>query len=105
VKFHSAATESVTVPVHGDFRDGQLLVAGGHLGALIDVDTAGPGERADEWARLLGHLSGPGLHNYGTAVLVYAERHTDPDDLGVQTAAADRGPPGSDPAAASAYER
>ncbi len=91
-ELYSATTESAKVPVHGDFHDGQLLVAGGHLSALIDVDTAGPGERADEWATLLGHLSVLGLqnpraHHYGTAVLAHADRHADPDDLRVRTAA------------------
>jgi hypothetical protein len=91
-EMHSVAGPSVISPVHGDFHDGQLLVADGHLSALIDVDTAGPGERADEWATLLGHLSVLGQHNprarsYGTAVLAHAERQTDPVDLNVRTAA------------------
>lgn len=91
-EMQAAATASDLVPVHGDFHDGQLLVADGHLSALIDVDTAGPGERADEWATLLGHLSVLGLQNpraryYGTAVLAHAERHTDPADLHLRTAA------------------
>lgn len=91
-EMHSAATASATQPVHGDFHDGQLLVADGGLSALIDVDTAGPGERADEWATLLGHLSVSGLQNpraryYGTAVLAHAERQTDPADLHLRTAA------------------
>ncbi|MGY1827849.1 aminoglycoside phosphotransferase family protein [Blastococcus sp. SYSU DS0541] len=45
------------VPVHGDFYEAQLLVddAGAVVG-LLDVDTAGPGARIDDWATLLGHL-------------------------------------------------
>ena len=91
-RLHWAATPSATVPVHGDFHDGQLLITEGHLSALIDVDTAGSGERADEWATLLGHLSEVGLQNpraryYGTAVLAHAERHADPQDLRARTAA------------------
>ncbi|ADB30497.1 aminoglycoside phosphotransferase [Kribbella flavida DSM 17836] len=46
------------VPVHGDLYEAQLLVD--HRGAitgLLDVDTAGPGDRLDDLACLLGHLS------------------------------------------------
>src|SRR5262249_45949716 len=45
------------VPVHGDFYDGQLFAEDGRVTALLDIDTAGPGERSDEWATLLAHLS------------------------------------------------
>jgi hypothetical protein len=45
------------VPVHGDFHEAQLLVESGRLTALLDVDTAGIGRRADDWATLIGHLS------------------------------------------------
>jgi hypothetical protein len=45
------------VPVHGDFYENQILVDGGRICGLLDVDTAGPGERADDLACLLGHLS------------------------------------------------
>jgi aminoglycoside phosphotransferase (APT) family kinase protein len=43
--------------VHGDFYEGQLLVDGGRICGLLDVDTAGPGDRLDDLACLLGHLS------------------------------------------------
>jgi hypothetical protein len=46
-----------TGPVHGDFYEGQLLVDGGRICGLLDVDTAGPGDRLDDLACLLGHLS------------------------------------------------
>ncbi|RBY88376.1 aminoglycoside phosphotransferase family protein [Blastococcus sp. TF02A-26] len=45
------------VPVHGDFYEGQLLVDAGRVVGLLDVDTAGPGARIDDWATLLGHLA------------------------------------------------
>jgi len=45
-----------TTPVHGDFHEAQLLVEGGRLTALLDVDTAGVGRRVDDWATLIGHL-------------------------------------------------
>lgn len=42
---------------HGDFYEAQMLVDRGHICGLLDVDTAGPGERLDDLACLLGHLS------------------------------------------------
>jgi hypothetical protein len=42
---------------HGDFHEGQLLVAGGAVSGLLDVDTIGPGHRVDDLACLLAHLS------------------------------------------------
>lgn len=44
-------------PTHGDFYEGQLTVAGDGVSGLLDVDTAGPGRRADDLACLLGHLA------------------------------------------------
>jgi hypothetical protein len=92
-EMRSASTEpQPQVPVHGDFYDGQLLVQHGRISAVIDVDTAGRGERADEWATLLAHLSVFGLTNprarsYGSEVLAVAERHVDDGDLRLRTAA------------------
>jgi hypothetical protein len=43
-------------PTHGDFHDDQLIVSGAEIRGLLDVDTAGPGRRADDLATLLGHL-------------------------------------------------
>jgi hypothetical protein len=45
------------VPVHGDLYENQLFVHGGRITGLLDVDTAGPGDRLDDLACLLGHLS------------------------------------------------
>ncbi|WP_460683443.1 phosphotransferase [Modestobacter lapidis] len=45
------------VPVHGDFYESQLLLHGGTVTGLLDVDTAGRGARLDDWATLLGHLT------------------------------------------------
>ena len=44
-------------PTHGDFHEGQLFVAGGVITGVLDVDTVGPGRRADDLACLLAHLS------------------------------------------------
>jgi hypothetical protein len=76
--------EHPTVPVHGDFYEAQLLADAGAVTGLLDVDTAGPGHRIDEWATLLAHLSVLALHagrpapvrRYGDALLARAEeRH------------------------------
>ncbi|MEL4358073.1 MULTISPECIES: aminoglycoside phosphotransferase family protein [unclassified Luteococcus] len=42
---------------HGDFHEGQLHVADGAITGLLDVDTIGPGRRADDLACLVAHLS------------------------------------------------
>lgn len=44
-------------PTHGDFHEGQLRVAEGRIVGMLDVDTIGPGRRADDLACLIGHLS------------------------------------------------
>jgi hypothetical protein len=58
---HTIATEGThgpVVPVHGDFYEAQLLVDIRHsVTGLLDVDTAGPGDRYDDLACLIGHLS------------------------------------------------
>ncbi len=42
--------------VHGDLYEGQLLLRGGRFSGLLDVDTVGPGRRADDLACVLAHL-------------------------------------------------
>jgi Phosphotransferase enzyme family len=49
--------EHPVVPVHGDFYESQLLVDGGRVVGLLDVDTAGAGARIDDWATLVAHLA------------------------------------------------
>ncbi len=44
-------------PTHGDFHEGQLHVADGQIVGVLDVDTVGPGRRADDLACLIAHLS------------------------------------------------
>jgi hypothetical protein len=44
-------------PTHGDFHEGQVHVAGGRVCGVLDVDTIGPGRRADDLACLVAHLS------------------------------------------------
>jgi len=52
------APEGPDVPVHGDFYEAQLMVAGdGRVGGVLDIDTAGRGERLDDAGCLLAHLA------------------------------------------------
>jgi hypothetical protein len=44
-------------PTHGDFHEGQLFVSNGLITGLLDIDTIGPGRRADDLACLIAHLS------------------------------------------------
>jgi Phosphotransferase enzyme family len=44
-------------PTHGDFHEGQLFVANGVITGLLDIDTMGPGRRADDLACMIAHLS------------------------------------------------
>ena len=94
---HSAeAQPEERVPVHGDFYEGQLLAEDGRVTAVLDIDTAGPGERSDEWATLLAHLSALALDTagreaapgYADAVLAHAERRVPAQQLRLRTAAA-----------------
>lgn len=43
-------------PTHGDFHEGQVRVEGGRVVGILDVDTIGPGRRADDLACFIGHL-------------------------------------------------
>jgi hypothetical protein len=82
------------VAVHGDFYDGQLLCSEQGITGLVDVDTAGPGHRIDEWATLLAHLSVLALHgtaaarHYGARVLAHAEERFARSELRPRVAAA-----------------
>lgn len=44
-------------PIHGDLHEAQVLVQGGEVTGLIDLDTAGLGEPLDDWATFLAHLA------------------------------------------------
>ena len=42
---------------HGDFHEGQVHVRDGEVVGILDIDTVGPGRRADDLACLVAHLS------------------------------------------------
>ena len=44
-------------PTHGDFHEGQVHVQAGRVVGILDIDTIGPGNRADDLACLIAHLS------------------------------------------------
>ncbi|MFP5417097.1 MAG: phosphotransferase [Actinomycetes bacterium] len=44
-------------PTHGDFHEGQVHVADGRVVGILDIDTIGPGRRADDLACMIAHLS------------------------------------------------
>lgn len=84
------------VPVHGDLYEAQLRVVGGRITGLLDLDTAGPGERLDDLACLLGHLSvlaqldparAAAINRLGAGYLAAFERTVDPADLRSRVAA------------------
>jgi hypothetical protein len=54
--YHESA-EGPGVAVHGDFYESQLLMHNGRVSGLLDIDTAGCGERLDDAGCLLAHLS------------------------------------------------
>jgi aminoglycoside phosphotransferase (APT) family kinase protein len=84
--------EGPPVGVHGDFYEAQLLVSGDRVTGLLDLDTAGRGERLDDAACLLAHLDvlaliHPGLRHPGPALRARFERDLDPAALARRTAA------------------
>lgn len=45
-----------TDPTHGDLYEAQIMLTDGRVTGLLDVDSAGPGHRADDLACLVAHL-------------------------------------------------
>lgn len=89
-------TGAAPVPVHGDFYETQLLVSGGRLVGLLDLDTAGAGDPHDDPACLLGHLSvlsqvkperAPVIDRFTARCLREFDRHWDPAALRAHAAA------------------
>ncbi|WP_028707331.1 phosphotransferase [Propionicicella superfundia] len=83
-------------PTHGDFHEGQLHVMGGRICGILDVDTAGPGSRADDLACLIAHLSTVQRMNHQQASRVHSlirawvpvfDERVDPTELRLRAAA------------------
>lgn len=82
-------------PTHGDFYDAQLFVEHGMLAGLLDIDTLGPGRRADDFGCLVAHLSVLATGGFAAAAgaraaledwLPVLERHVDPAELRLRAA-------------------
>lgn len=67
--------EGPAVPVHGDLYESQLMEHDGRLSGLLDIDTAGAGERLDDAGCLLAHLSVLAQIRPGAAGEITALRH------------------------------
>jgi aminoglycoside phosphotransferase len=85
-----------TVAVHGDFYESQLLVDGGRICGVLDVDAARLGDRLDDLGCLIGHLSvlaqldrrrAAAINRLGARYLAIFERTVDPADLRYRAAA------------------
>lgn len=91
----SASERGEPVPAHGDFYDANILLRGGRISALLDLDSLGPGYRVDDLACLLGHLAilpSLGEKNRGAAEALghfarVFELHVDPRALWARSAA------------------
>lgn len=49
--------DQAPVPTHGDFFEANLLTNGTNITTVLDLDSVGPGNRADDYACLLAHVS------------------------------------------------
>ena len=91
----SVVRSASSEPVHGDFHSSQVLVKGKQVVGLIDVDTVGMGDRSDDLATMLGHVSTLALTSaskraidrYGQDLTAAFDRLTSPRDLRLRTAA------------------
>jgi hypothetical protein len=88
-------SEHETVPVHGDYHSSQILVSGGSIAGLVDVDSAGLGYRVHDFAQLLAHLAVLGQENpqsrfnsYGQTLASAFDRLVDPVELRLNVAGA-----------------
>lgn len=87
--------DEALVPSHGDFHEAQLMVDGGRITGLLDVDTFGPGRRLDDLATLIGHLATLAvgsprrstIERYAARLLEHFERTVDPARLRYAVAA------------------
>ena len=87
--------------VHGDFYEAQVFVEDGEIVGVLDIDTVGPGRRADDLACMLAHLSvladghapgriSPEVHGRVAAAVAQwtavFDRRVDPQELALRAA-------------------
>ena len=90
----SLAEDETQGPVHGDFHSSQILVRGSDIVGLVDVDTAGVGQRANDLAGILGHLATLALTSskrktmteYAEVLIAAFDDQTSPRGLRLRTA-------------------
>jgi len=91
----AATIHEPPVAVHGDFHSSQVLVDAGRVVGLVDVDTAGVGQRTDDLANIIGQLSTltlvssqpRAIEAYIAQLLAHFDRITDPAALRLRIAA------------------
>jgi len=91
-----AALVEPVVAVHGDFHSSQVLVDSGGIVGVVDVDTAGAGQRSDDLANLIGQLSTltlvsgapPSIAAYIDQLLGVFDTVSEPEGLRLRVAAA-----------------
>ncbi|WP_091527100.1 phosphotransferase [Microlunatus soli] len=83
-------------PTHGDFYEAQLFVRQGRISGILDIDTIGPGRRADDLGCLIAHLATVQRMNQDQAMRVQHlitewlpvfDRRVDPVELRLRAAA------------------
>ena len=90
-----AVAEESPIAVHGDFHSSQVLVNRDDIVGLVDVDTAGVGERANDLANIVGHLgtlaldspARRGISDYGGILMRDFDKRTDPVGLRLRVSA------------------
>lgn len=87
-------TQEANVPVHGDFYESQVMVDGGRVVGILDIDTFGWGRPADDPASLLGHLAvldqsmpAAPVRSFASRLTQLCDRTLDPIDLRLRVAA------------------
>lgn len=94
VESQTAVSSESRTAVHGDFHSSQILIDGKSIVGVVDVDTAGIGERSNDLAGVLGHLSTLALdlpakrdiERYGAALIEDFDRRVDPVGLRLRVA-------------------
>ena len=83
--------------IHGDLHEAQVVVEGGQVAGMLDVDGAGSGRRVHDLATMLGHLVAlgdavprrrPAIDRWRGRLEPAFERAVDPVELRRTTAAA-----------------
>lgn len=83
--------------IHGDFHSSQIILSGGSITGLVDIDTVSSGERTDDLANLLAHLAAvasarpevaTNVTSYAIDLISTFDTITDPRQLRLRVSAA-----------------